>query len=104
VASIYFRDPDRECSRPAKINRLASRSKPNSDQLPRQQTTFPPAVKARYDSIVKILPRKLLSPEVKIGLAVIVVAAATGVAFAAWVENGAAILMAMAETGLSWCF
>ncbi|WP_188130316.1 hypothetical protein [Neomesorhizobium albiziae] len=53
---------------------------------------------------MKISPRKLLSPAVKIGLAVLAVAAATGVAFAAWVENGAAILMTMAETGLSWCF
>ena len=31
-------------------------------------------------------------------------AAATGVAFAAWVDNGAGMLMAMVETGLAWCF
>jgi hypothetical protein len=53
---------------------------------------------------MSIPARKSLSLAVKIGLAVVAVAAATGVAFAAWVENGAAILLAMAETGLSWCF
>jgi hypothetical protein len=71
---------------------------------PRQQTAFPPTGEARYHYAMKISVRKLLSPAIKIGLAVIAIAAATGVAFAAWVENGAAILMAMAETGLSWCF
>ena len=53
---------------------------------------------------MKVLPGTLLSPAVKIGFTVIALAAATGVAFAAWVENGAGILMTMAETGLSWCF
>lgn len=53
---------------------------------------------------MKVLSGTLLSPAVKISLAVVAVAAATGVAFAAWVENGAGILMTMAETGLSWCF
>jgi hypothetical protein len=31
-------------------------------------------------------------------------AAATGVAFSAWIENGAAIFMTYAEAGLAWCF
>ena len=53
---------------------------------------------------MKVSPGILLSPAAKIGMAVIALAAATGVAFAAWVENGAGILMTMAETGLSWCF
>jgi hypothetical protein len=48
--------------------------------------------------------KDMLPSAVKIGLAVTALAAATGLAFAAWVENGAAILMSMAETGLSWCF
>ncbi len=47
---------------------------------------------------------KFLSTAMKLGLVIAALAAATGVAFAAWVENGASILMAMAETGLSWCF
>ena len=32
------------------------------------------------------------------------VAAATGMAFAAWGEHGPAMFMALAESGLSWCF
>jgi hypothetical protein len=47
---------------------------------------------------------KMLPSIARIGLAAVAVAAATGLAFAAWVENGPAILMSMAETGLSWCF
>lgn len=37
-----------------------------------------------------------------LGLAVL--AAASGIAFASWIDKGAAIFMAMAETGLAWCF
>ncbi|MGE3371069.1 MAG: hypothetical protein AB7I79_20125 [Rhizobiaceae bacterium] len=33
-----------------------------------------------------------------------VLAAASGLAFAGWVEHGAGIFLAMAESGLSWCF
>lgn len=39
----------------------------------------------------------------KIGLGVAVLAAATGVAFAAWVDNGDEMLMSMFEAGLAWC-
>ena len=31
-------------------------------------------------------------------------AAVSGVAFAGWLDHGAAIFLSMAETGLSWCF
>ena len=31
-------------------------------------------------------------------------ASATGIAFAGWATHGAAMFVAMAETGLSWCF
>jgi hypothetical protein len=30
--------------------------------------------------------------------------AATGLAFAGWLDGGARIFMAMAETGMAWCF
>lgn len=40
----------------------------------------------------------------KIVLGTALVAAATGLAFASWVDNGAAIFMTMVEAGLSWCF
>lgn len=28
----------------------------------------------------------------------------SGVAFAAWIENGSAMLLTLAATGMSWCF
>lgn len=39
-----------------------------------------------------------------VGIGAILLAAATGVAFAAWVDNGDAMLMSMFEAGLAWCF
>ena len=36
------------------------------------------------------------------GLALL--AAATGAAFGAWLQHGAAIFLSMAEAGLAWCF
>lgn len=40
----------------------------------------------------------------KIALTVAVLAAATGVAFAAWIDNGDEMLVSMFEAGLAWCF
>ncbi|MGE0283643.1 MAG: hypothetical protein AB7P20_23920 [Rhizobiaceae bacterium] len=40
----------------------------------------------------------------KIALGVALVAAATGAAFAAWIDNGDEMLMSMFEAGLAWCF
>jgi hypothetical protein len=40
----------------------------------------------------------------KIGAGIAALAAATGAAFAAWIDNGPEMLMSMAATGLSWCF
>ncbi|HWK64308.1 MAG TPA: hypothetical protein VNS34_05170 [Rhizobiaceae bacterium] len=40
----------------------------------------------------------------KLALGLAVLAAVSGIAFASWVDKGAAIFMAMAETGLAWCF
>lgn len=31
-------------------------------------------------------------------------AAATGLAFAGWIENAPAIFLALAEQGMAWCF
>jgi hypothetical protein len=31
-------------------------------------------------------------------------AAATGLAFASWIDHGGAIFMTMVEAGISWCF
>ncbi|WP_295809392.1 hypothetical protein [uncultured Nitratireductor sp.] len=40
----------------------------------------------------------------KISAATLLLAASTGLAFAMWLENGAGIFLALAESGLSWCF
>lgn len=34
----------------------------------------------------------------------VLLSGATGLAFAGWMDSGARIFMAMAETGLAWCF
>ena len=40
----------------------------------------------------------------KVVLGVALLAAATGLAFASWMDKGAGIFMAMIENGLAWCF
>lgn len=39
----------------------------------------------------------------KLALGALVLAAATGAAFAGWMNNGAGIFRAMVEAGLAWC-
>lgn len=39
-----------------------------------------------------------------IALAAAALAAATGLAFASWIEQGAKMFFAMTEAGLAWCF
>lgn len=41
---------------------------------------------------------------VKLALGLTAAAAATGAAFAAWMEQGAGIVLATVEAGLAWCF
>lgn len=43
-------------------------------------------------------------PAARIALVVLALAAATGVAFAAWLDHGAGIVHSLAESGLFWCF
>lgn len=45
-----------------------------------------------------------VSLAVKLTLAVAVVAAGTGLAFASWMDHGAGIFLTMVESGLAWCF
>jgi hypothetical protein len=40
----------------------------------------------------------------RIALLVAALAAATGVAFASWLDHGAGIFLATVESGLAWCF
>lgn len=44
------------------------------------------------------------SGAVTVVLAAIAAAAATGAAFASWMDQAAAIYMATVDAGLSWCF
>lgn len=53
---------------------------------------------------MKIAPQIPASALAKVALGLAVLAAASGIAFASWIDNGAAIFMAMAETGMAWCF
>lgn len=53
---------------------------------------------------MKTTPHLTASALAKIGLGLAILAAASGIAFASWVDKGAAIFMAMAESGLAWCF
>ncbi len=40
----------------------------------------------------------------KLTLAVLVLAALSGAAFAMWIRHGAGIFMALVESGLAWCY
>jgi len=40
----------------------------------------------------------------RIALLVAILSAATGVAFASWLDHGAGIFLATVESGLAWCF
>lgn len=52
-------------------------------------------------NVHRSFPVSLLAKAV---LGVAALAAATGLAFASWLDQGAGIFMAMVDTGLSWCF
>ncbi|MCC0039417.1 MAG: hypothetical protein H6893_10635 [Brucellaceae bacterium] len=41
---------------------------------------------------------------VLVGTITLAFAAATGIAFATWMQHGAGIFMALVESGLAWCF
>lgn len=40
----------------------------------------------------------------KVALGVSLAAAATGAAFAAWIDSGPEIFLSLVEAGMSWCF
>lgn len=48
-------------------------------------------------------PRISVKTVAKVILSVAAFGAATGAAFAAWIDNDAGIFRAMVEAGLSWC-
>ncbi len=45
-----------------------------------------------------------VSTVAKVVVCAALLAAASGLAFASWMNNGAGIFMAMIENGLAWCF
>ncbi len=45
-----------------------------------------------------------VSTAARLVLGAVAFAAVSGIAFAAWLDHGAAIFMSMVGTGLSWCF
>jgi hypothetical protein len=58
----------------------------------------------RYIRPVKQLSSIPAATAAKIALGVALLAAATGLAFASWIDKGAGIFMATVEAGLAWCF
>jgi hypothetical protein len=58
----------------------------------------------RYIRRMKQLSHMPALTAAKIALGVAVLAAATGLAFASWIDKGAGIFMATVEAGLAWCF
>jgi hypothetical protein len=58
----------------------------------------------RYIRLMKQLSPLPVTTVAKIALGVALLAAATGLAFASWLDKGAAIFMATVEAGLAWCF
>jgi hypothetical protein len=58
----------------------------------------------RYIRCMKQLAHLPVATAAKIALGVAVLAAATGLAFASWIDKGAGIFMATVEAGLAWCF
>lgn len=58
----------------------------------------------RYIKSMKQLLHMPALTAAKIAAGVALLAAATGVAFASWIDKGAGIFMATVEAGLAWCF
>jgi hypothetical protein len=58
----------------------------------------------RYIKGMKQLLHMPAATAAKIALGVALLAAATGLAFASWIDKGAGIFMATVEAGLAWCF
>lgn len=58
----------------------------------------------RYIRRMKQLAHMSALTAAKIAAGVALLAAATGLAFASWIDKGAGIFMATVEAGLAWCF
>jgi len=58
---------------------------------------------ARYISAMKQFSSPPAATVAKIALGAALLAAASGLAFASWIDKGAGIFMATVEAGLAWC-
>jgi len=65
---------------------------------------LPPPSRPRYVGRMQVYGSFSALTAVKVALGTAALAALSGVALAAWLDHGTAILMSMAQTGLSWCF
>jgi hypothetical protein len=65
---------------------------------------LPARPSARY--VIAMNAHRLLttSTAAKFAVGMAVLAAATGAAFASWLDHGPSIFMTMVENGLAWCF
>ena len=92
-------------------------SRPRLPQRPRRHSggrppldgyNVPPSAFANISAAVYI--RTMVTKETgtaffaRAAVAALVVGGLTGAAFAGWVENGSAMLMSLAASGLAWCF
>lgn len=59
---------------------------------------------ARYEVKMKQVQSISLATTAWIALGVTAFAAATGLAFASWLDKDAGIFMSLVEAGMSWCF
>lgn len=58
----------------------------------------------RYVESMRQLQPTSLATTAGIALGVAAFAAMTGLAFAAWLDNGASIFLSLVDAGMSWCF
>lgn len=59
---------------------------------------------ARYVGRMKQALPMSMAKTAGIALGLAAFAAATGLAFASWLDKGAGIFMSLVEAGMSWCF
>jgi hypothetical protein len=77
---------------------------PFSDGRNRGIMAFAENAADRYIAAMSRQPATTGRIALRLVLATLAFGGLTGVAFAAWVENGSAMLMALAANGMAWCF
>lgn len=57
----------------------------------------------RLSWAMKTIGSRPVAKWIVMGAAALVLAALTGLVFAMWLQNGAGIFLALAQSGLAWC-